>query len=112
MYKNIKILLISNNQNNLLEIYDKNDNIIKKTSIKDKYIFYGKINETYKIKLFTDNLIFNTGIYICEKYDKPYIFDIRNKKKYHQIFIFLKDKNYKNLKIEKGMIKIWQSNTI
>lgn len=75
---------------------------------KEKLIKEEKIYNTYKIELPKNKLykiILNENIkYIYLKENETIVFE-------KNIIIKLKDANYKNLKIEKGVIKIWPNLT-
>lgn len=109
MYKKITLIILSEDQNNLLQIFDKFNKKIEETFVSNKYIFNGKINESYKIKTINSSTLYSTGIFISEEYNNSYILDTRNRNLFHTIFIKLKDQNYDDLRIEKGMVKLWQN---
>lgn len=108
MYKKVILNIVSNYINNLLEIYDSNNNLIYRKYANGICYFYFEVNKVYKIKIINSNS-FVSNIYVSHKYNDPYIFDVRNIIVNHKIFIRLIDENYKNLLIEKGEIKLWQN---
>lgn len=112
MYKEIKIIILSKDKLNLLQIFNSENKKIIEEFVSDYYIFKGKINECYKIKIINSSTLYSTGIFINKKYDNPYILDARNKNLFHRILINLKDQKYNGLKIEKGIIKLWQNHII
>lgn len=110
MYKKINIFIINSSCNNLLQIFDTNNNKIKEVYVNNKYEFDAKLNCVYKIRIISGSNILKTSIYVSNMYNGPYIFSIQKENIFHKILIKFIDQNYCGLKIEKGVIKLWQNN--
>lgn len=108
MYKEISLIIKNNYKFNTLQIFDNNKKIEEVTAL-NKYIFKGKINHAYGLKILNNKGIYNTSFYVSSKNNDPYIFDITNKP--HKVFIKIIDLNY-DLLIKKGEIKLWPSHII
>lgn len=107
IFKDVIIYITSNSNKNLLQIFDENKKIVE-TYIHNSYIFRGKINRAYGIKIFSDNNYLSSSFYIPRLMNKPYYFStVKNNSP--KIIVRLLDKNYSNLKIEKGEITLWQT---
>ena len=107
----IKLKFIYNSyllNNYYIEIYHNNSLLIRELVLnKPYYTFKGILDNSYKVVIIGNNFCYITS-FICKK-NYPYTFYITNtSNKYFYVF----DKNYPNLVIKKGIIKLWKKNTL
>lgn len=110
--KKIEIVVLSNitiNLNCKLLIFDSKNNLIYSSNEQNNsFIFNAEINKCYNLIFFNNHFYYKTSIIILDKYNMPYYIYINFLKK-HFIKINLVDSNYKNLKIERGEIYLWEN---
>ena len=92
-----------------VKVYDQDNNIIYSGYTYDGEIsLLVTINNIYRVEAFFYKEVINTSIYICNLNTYCFIFNHAKYKKNNTITFLLTDYYYKNLKIEKGEILLWQ----
>lgn len=109
MYKSVLLIVKNNYSIKLLQIFDANGVKVVERFIRNRFVFKGNVDCTYKVVIISNDIKFITSIFIDREYDNFYVFYIQS---FHKIFIKLVDQNYDGLRIEKGRIKIWITHTI